>query len=161
MLHKIRNYYSRLVEESLVPNESYLTGVFFMCKEEELEMAPIQFDFYHVNEKVMTSFRFEGEDMIVQPKSEVFVENGMIVSKLDVSSDLVDFDQVYLKAKESLRMYNESVDKLIVVLQNVEGSVLWNITLLTPNFNMFNVRINAVTLEILKQEYSSLLNFKK
>jgi len=109
----------------------------------------------------MTSFRFEGEDMIVQPKSEVFVENGMIVSKLDVSSDLVDFDQVYLKAKESLRMYNESVDKLIVVLQNVEGSVLWNITLLTPNFNMFNVRINAVTLEILKQEYSSLLNFKK
>jgi hypothetical protein len=161
MLQKIRSYFLRLNEESLVPEDGFLCSVFLMCKEDELEVSPVQFDFYHSSEGVMTSYRFEGDELVVQPKSQIFNDNKKEIIELNLNKDLIDFDQVYLKAKEFLKIYNDSVDKLIIILQCIDNCVIWNITFLTPTFNMFNVKINAETLEVIKKEYSSLLSFKK
>ena len=50
--------------------------------------------------------------------------------------------------------------KEIIIIQSLNSKLLWNVSLVTSDFNLINIKIDAKTGEIIEETSSSLLQFK-
>jgi uncharacterized membrane protein YkoI len=81
----------------------------------------------------------------------------------ELDLDVVKIDLIHaLQSVEKIR--DEKYDgmeanKVIVILQRTE-STIWNVTWLTSNFKVFNVKIDAVSGEVLREKCDSIMGFK-
>ena len=52
-------------------------------------------------------------------------------------------------------------DRFIIILQSIKKKAVWNITLLTHEFKVYNLKVDASNGETLEETEESIMNFKK
>lgn len=139
--------------------DSYLVHVFAMLGDGDDKW---QIGYYDKKRDKITSFVI-GEKTEIIPESDIFKKEKTKISKLNIGKVKVDFS----KANELTNSFqrekypNETPIKKIFVLQNVENNQLWNITFVSKQFNTLNMKLDAETGKIRKQELVSLFKLGK
>ena len=77
----------------------------------------------------------------------------------EIKVDLIHALQKVEKVRDE-KYEGMSADKVIVILQRTKNTI-WNITWLTKNFKVFNVKVDAVSGEVLRENCESIMGFKK
>jgi len=77
----------------------------------------------------------------------------------EVKIDLIHALQSVEKIRDE-KYEGMEANKVIVILQKTEN-VIWNVTWLTNDFKVFNVKIDAVSGEVLREKCDSIMGFKK
>ncbi|MAG77830.1 hypothetical protein CL616_00530 [archaeon] len=77
----------------------------------------------------------------------------------EVKIDLIHALQKVEKIRDE-KYEGMEANKVIVILQRTEN-VIWNVTWLTSNFKVFNVKVDAVSGEVLRENCESIMGFKK
>ncbi len=117
---------------------------------------------------------FEGEWLVgyYSPSAKrittFFVDELECLKKGDDASDTqpkqLDMDKVKVELADALtaakaaldKKTGEGIQKIIAILQNLDEGQVWNISLMTASFNMFNIKIDAETSKELSQDYGTL-----
>jgi uncharacterized membrane protein YkoI len=142
--------------------DSYLCSCFILLGEELVnkELSNWQFDFFVRKTGKIASFvvgkdktKFCGEDDAFKRKETKVLELNLKNLKISLEKAL----ESACKLKEAK---SEKFEKKIVVLQNIDGSVIWNLSLLTDTFSILNIKVSANSGKVLSTERTSLLNFK-
>ncbi len=139
-------------------NNSYLCACFLIFGPEE--QGTWQLDYYNKEKHEITSFILS-EKIEVKTSEEIFQKEKKDVEELDLKKLKISFEKV-LEITEKLRKEkykHETPTKTIVILQNAKP--LWNITYLTASFKILNVKINAITGEIIEERLESVMGFKR
>lgn len=116
----------------------------------------LEFGFFSPKKDRIVVFKtnpfFKGEE------EEVFKE-GKAISRLDIDVlkvNYLDAESVVKKICEK-DYSSEEIKKRIVLLQVIEVPV-WNITLICKSMNIINIRVDALSGEVIRNNKSSLLN---
>jgi|TARA_Y100000310_G_C20682951_1_gene817130 hypothetical protein len=150
----LQQEYSKIIESEEYkefkknnPN-SHLSSVF-------LDNAGWQFNFFY-DDKLIT---FYLEDSIIKTEeSEIYEKKEIKELKLDeVKVSKEEVEEILNKSMEEHG--NEKVNKKIIILQQKEVP-FWNITYITTTLNVLNVKINAITKEIIEQKFENIMKFK-
>ena len=140
--------------------DAYLTSTFLMAENLEEDW---QLDYYSIKSKKITSFVIK-DKIKSMPETKPFQEKESIIEKLDIDKIKIDFKKV-LEIADKLKKEkykNETLTKKIIVLQNLkEFGQIWNLTFLTSSFKTLNIKINASSGKILKENLASLITFTK
>jgi hypothetical protein len=137
-------------------DEHYLVHAFTMI--DQGTQAPWQIGYYLPKDDKLVVFEAT-ETVVRKPEEEAFKEGGSI-PLLNAHVVTVKLEQALEQAQETLigKYPHEKVNKHVCILQTIDDTPVWNLTLITLSFNMFNVRINAKTAEIISSNLSSILN---
>jgi Zn-dependent metalloprotease len=139
--------------------KAYLTHAFIMEDPNVKQEWQIGY-FLPKEDKVMT---FTVGDSIMQnPPSEVFKEKGTILKlKLDeVKVEMEDALKTAAKLQKEKYPGNDALKK-IVILQNLDVGQVWNITYVTQTFKTLNIKIDAQTGKVIKDEIIELFRVDK
>ncbi|MBT3985566.1 hypothetical protein HOD38_06070 [archaeon] len=120
----------------------------------DLKEIKWQIDFFE--EGVIHSFLPDGnikEDSLLSKEELKGLDLDEI--KVDLTHALQKVEKIRDEKYEGM-----SADKVIVILQKTD-QVIWNITWLTKNFKVFNVKVDAVSGEVLRENCESIMGFKK
>jgi len=110
-------------------------------------------DFYSAKEHKMYTYFRENGVLRVQ-KDEIFQkEQGAIVE--------LKLEKVKVPYMQALDKVSVDADKFITILQVIGGKVVWNITILTAEFKVYNLKVDAETGETISEEEENIMNFKK
>ena len=95
------------------------------------------------------------------PPEDVFKEQGAL-AQLDLSAVRIGFAQaIELAEKYRVQTYpHHPIMKMICVLQQQELP-FWNMTLVTGTLQMINIRIDAVTGQLLSRSLHSIMDLAK
>ena len=131
----------------------YLVNYFFMGNTETI-------DFYSKKTKKITSFVIS--DTIEMKEDAVFQKEGEDLEELEIEKVKIEREEALKKATErrEKKLPEEQITKTIAILQQQKHPI-WNITYVTSNFNMFNVKIDARNGEIIEEKMHSLMNMIK
>jgi uncharacterized membrane protein YkoI len=141
MLEKIKE----LLNEIGPVEGKYLVSCFY-------QRGSWKVDFYSKEKhKIYTYEKINGEMKVKE--DEVFQKEKKVLEPLDLSRVKHGFEKALEK--------HDGKEKAIVILQNLNGKVFWNITILTPEFKVINVKVDVETGEIAQNTVDNLLNFKK
>ena len=102
--------------------------------------------------KIYTYTKVDGK--IVINKDDIFQKENKKLEKLDI-------EKIKIGKLEALDKLSMSGEKMILILQVLDGKIIWNITVITPEFDIHNTYINAETGEILKESKDNIFAFKK
>jgi len=132
---------------------SYLTSIFFIDE--------FQFDFYNPETDNITSFKKENNEIKVI-EEKIFRKEKSELKELKLNEIKISFDQAINLIEKLIgeKYKGEEKQKVIVILQVLKAPT-WNITYLTKRFNILNVKINAISGEILEEKIQSAVSFKK
>ena len=141
-------------------NESAFLSSFFKIVE-EAEKKWWQLDFYNPKSDLITSFIAEKEIKLVGKNSKVFKREQDQVHPLELDNISIDEQKAINIAAEVLKdkYKGGTASKKIVILQNVGGTI-WNISLLTANLRLCNVRIDAASGDVVEDSFKNILEFK-
>ncbi|MDP2749275.1 MAG: hypothetical protein Q8O89_00400 [Nanoarchaeota archaeon] len=119
-----------------------------------------QFGFFDTNNRLMTSFMMSKEIM-VSPETEVFEKPGNEIQELDMGSVKIDFPEAISCALDFQKNSypTDAPIKRIILLQNIDGKAIWNISFLSQKFNVLNIRIDAATNKVVEHKLDSMLDF--
>ncbi len=110
-------------------------------------------DFYSPTEHMIYTY-FENNGKLEVQKDEIFQKEKKDLEELDLS-------KVKIHYKEALEKVTKSADRYIIILQSIKKKAVWNITLLTTEFKVYNLKVNASNGEKLEETEESIMNFKK
>jgi len=138
--------------------EDYLVHLFNMY-DNQIE-GIWQIGYANKNSKV-TTFVI-GEEIEIMPDEKVFQEKKSKIKKLDINKIKIDLDKVLEKAEEFQKeKYDGNTPlKTLVVIQNIAGNILYNITYITRAFNTLNMKIDATNNKLISHEITPMLQFK-
>ena len=136
-----------LLQEVGEVKDAYLVSCFLMNKEWRV-------DFYSANDhKMLTYFKQNGK--LQKQIDEIFQKERKPLQELDLNKVKIH----YLQALEKVRV--DSSEKSIIILQVIDGVTVWNITILTPEFKIYNLKVNAENGETISEEEENIMNYKK
>lgn len=118
-----------------------------------------QIGFYSPKQDNIASFTTD--PVTFQGTEEAFKKEGSI-DKLDMSaliSSTSAFEEIQKLLGEEYK--SEVVNNFIVILQTIEGVPTYNVTAVSLQFNMINIRLDASTGEVLKHAKNSIMELKK
>ena len=107
---------------------AYLVSCFFMNKEWRI-------DYYSVKDHKMITY-FQQNGKLQNQKDEIFQKKQKKLEQLKLNKVKIH----YLEALEKVTVNS---DKSIIILQVIDGVVVWNITIITPEFKIYNLKVNA------------------
>jgi len=83
------------------------------------------------------------------------------LKELDLEEIKVDLIHALQKVEKIRDEKYEGMEanKVIVILQKTDKT-MWNVTWLTSNFKVFNVKIDAVSGEVIRENVESIMSFK-
>ena len=101
-----------------------------------------------------------GEEISQAPAEEVFKEHPTVL-KLDLGQVQISLEEALNIADDFHRKKHpaELINQKIVILQNLNGLV-YNITHVTRTFNIFNIKIDAVTGNVVSEHTQSILGLQ-
>lgn len=135
-----------LVQEIGTVNGAYLVSCFLNNKEWRI-------DYYSPKEhKILTYFKQNGK--LEQMKDEIFQKEEKPLQELHL-------EKVKIHYLEALDKVTVSPDKVIIILQVIHGLTVWNITVLTSEFKIYNLKVNAENGETISEEEDNIMNYKK
>lgn len=135
-----------LLKEIGKVTNAYLVSCFYMNKEWRI-------DFYSPKEhKMLTYFKQNGK--LQSQKDEIFQKKQKKLEELKLDRVKIH----YLEALEKVAVHSE---KYIIILQVIDKVVVWNITVITPEFKVYNLKINAENGEKISEDEENIMNYKK
>lgn len=135
--------------------KSYLSGMF-------LNEGKWEFDFYCPEKHKITTFSLDQNDVVVKPAEKIFQKEEKVIHKIDLDKIKINLDMALDIVDELFEKkgVSEQINKKIIILQNIDGNEVWNITYLTSCFNIMNVKIDAVSGKIVHENFESILNLR-
>jgi len=140
--------------------ECYLVHIFKML--DDLNEKVWQVGYYNKKNDKITTFFMDDNDIKIIPEEEVYKKEKKAIKKLDIKKVEVSMQDSLKKANELLKKKykGESSLKTILILQNINEGLVWNITFVTNSFKTLNVKVDANNGKIVKHEITSLMEFK-
>ena len=159
MLNKCKEDYEKIINSKKFNKKLFLVNLFLMCPPKDIKNLKFQLDFYNPEKDTLTSYIVNGN--IRETENEkIFKEDKQELEELTLEEIKFDFDNTIKICNEILKKYHETPDKIIILLQKIKTPV-WNISYITGTFNLINIKIDAISGEIMEENKSSLLSFKK
>ncbi len=110
--------------------------------------------------KLMTTFTL-GEQLVVDEDQEIY-ETGSPLQELDLSAVKVSFKKAISFVEKRASQHSPFLlGQAIVILQMIDSKAVWNITLVSEQYTFLNVRSNASSGEIVKEEFAPLFSMAK
>ena len=148
-------------EFNKVNPDHYLVHAFATIKGIDT-LGPLEFGYYGKDHDKITVFKTE--PLAAMPPEEIFKEDG-IVEQLDLLDIQIGFSDA---ARIVKKLYNMSyshhpVMQSFCVLQHNTSydAPLWNITVVFGTLHMLNVKINAISGEILLHDLQNIMSISK
>lgn len=140
--------------------ECYLVHVFKMLDEANENIW--QVGYYDKKKDRITSFYIEHDDIKVIPEEEVYKKEKKAIKRLDMNEVRVNMREALDISNKLLKEeYEEEQSmKTILILQNIDEGLVWNITFVTHSFKTLNVKVDANKKKIIKHELTPLMEFK-
>ncbi|MBR9693345.1 hypothetical protein GOV07_05490 [Candidatus Woesearchaeota archaeon] len=137
--------------------EAYLAHIFSM--HEQPGAFSLQIGYFSPKSDKMTVF--ETEPLKRLPDDETFKKEGT-VAQLDLEKVKVSMAEAEEKALlfQREKYSAELVTKIIIVLQHLDAQV-YNFTLVTKNFNILNIRLDATSGEVASHEMRSIMSLRQ
>jgi len=127
-------------------------------KEKGAKKQDIKWELGYYSLKTDKIVVFETEPKInMRPEEDAFKKEG-IIKKLDIAKVKISISKA-LKVCDELvdkKYPNRSITKKIIILQNLDKQI-YNITLVTLSFDILNIRIDAITGEVLSDNIQSIM----
>ena len=136
----------------------YLTHFFSMIAKGE--QSPWQVGFYSKKSDKIVVFELDKE--VIKHEEEDVFKKQKTVKELKLK-DIMPFEEAIEKA-EAYRKANHSAEieqQKICILQNIGLGTVWNITIISMQFNMLNLKMRASDGHILKHSFDSILRLGK
>jgi len=130
----------------------HLAHFFKDCSKEEIEVG-------YTNNDILAIFTLSSRGIRFSEEDEILKEDNLKINMLDIAKVKLDFEQaIEIARKINKEKYNniQSI-KEIVILQNIEAGQVYNITFITNSFETINIKIDAETGKVLKEEKVSFL----
>jgi hypothetical protein len=155
--------YAPFKEFIKINKDSYLVHAFTMIEDasSKLPIDSWQIGYYDDKKDRITIFDV-GKKITQSPDSEVFKKDKTI-KRLDIKKISFELEKALELTNKTIseKYPTEIVSKKIILLQNIKEGTLWNITYVTMRFNVFNLKIDASSGEIVHTSFESLLLWKK
>jgi molybdopterin converting factor small subunit len=118
-----------------------------------------QIDYYVPSEKKIAAFTIDG-GVSMQMLNMMNVK--LVPEKLDIKTN-IDLDALYgiLEDEMKNRSITEDVQKIIAILQTVDGKKVWNLNCILSGMGILKAHIDDDSQTILKMEKSSILDYVK
>lgn len=158
MLTKLKEQLKKLTGSKEFKESGYLCSAFVMCTPNDINKQNWQFDFYDPKKDKITSYHVEPEIKKINLEQDVFKEEKAKVNELKIEKNFIVFKRIYELAIQTLKQENETPNKIIILLQQLEQPT-WNLTFVTDSFKLVNIKIDAVSGKILENKKIDLLNW--
>lgn len=155
MLNRLQFYYDIITKSELFQKDLYLTSCFAIDNDWQL-------DFYSKKTKKVTSFVVQKKEAkILNENSKIFQKENVHLKELKLKKIAIDFDEAMEKTEKIKQELcpSDKINKTIKILQTLKTPI-WNITFITNNFNVLNVKINAQTGDILTKSCTPAFSFR-
>ena len=123
-----------------------------------------QLGFYNKQDDSLTTFTIEGETVFIREDEEVFKKEESSVIPINMEDFKINTEEVIKQANEfkEKKYPNQKTLKIMAILQNLSDlGLVWNITFITENLNILNMKINAIDGKILSDKLDPIINFKQ
>ncbi len=123
-----------------------------------------QLGFYNKQDDSLTTFTIEGESVFIREDEEVFKKEESSVIPINMEDFKINTEEVIKQANEfkEKKYPNQKTLKIMAILQNLSDlGLVWNITFITENLNILNMKINAIDGKILSDKLDPIINFKQ
>ncbi len=141
MLDELKSF---LQEISPEPG-SYLVSCF-------LQAGAGKIDFYSKEKHRIYTYSREGGKIVMQ-EDEILQKEKKVLEELKL-------DEVKVGYEEASAKIVEARDKLIAILQVINGKIIWNFTVLTPTLELYNLKVDAVTGDTISESKENVMNFR-
>lgn len=141
-------------------SDSYLADAFIILDANEQQKW--QLGYYSEKDDRITVFKLESPIEVSKPE-EIMKKGHDKIIKVVIGDVKVEMGEALKKSAEFLRKNfpKDTALKTIVILQNIEKSIIWNITHITSAYNAINVRVNAANGKILSHKSIPIFEFQK
>jgi len=133
----------------------YLSSCFTVVKKNTI--AQWQFHYYNKQDDTITTFDVK-KTTTQEAASKIFKKPGELVEELELDKVKISFEDALHKA-ESLSHPGEEFTEKIIILQQIQQP-LWNISMISSTFNLMNIKISAISGEVLHESFDSLLSLR-
>ncbi len=131
--------------------DSYLCAFF--------QMEHPQLDYYNKKTKEMTTFTINTE-IETKTTNKIFQKERRDVEELKMDEIKVNLDKAINEIdKISKKQGIKQLMKRIIILQKIKIPI-WNISYITSDFKILNVKINAIDGKIIDEKIDSVIKFK-
>lgn len=140
--------------------DNYLTHLFKMI--DNLNIDTWQIGYYNADSNKMTTFVLKGDELKIIPNEEIFQKVKVKVKELIMDNVKIDLEKSLDTAEEHQKKKyagNES-SKTMLVLQNIAGHIVYNVTFITQAFNTLNIKIDAIDGKVISSELNHMLKFQ-
>ena len=132
--------------------DSYIAhGVFF-----EGPNAPWQIGFYNPERDTLSVFEV-GSEIVERPEEEAFKED-KVIQGLDLTCVKISFHQALEIMEDRLAFHKETATRRIFIIQHIHDGQVWNNTYVTQSMKTLNVKINALTGEVLGEHLVNVMD---
>lgn len=131
----------------------YLVHVFYMTGH------PVQVGYY--SEKADNIVTFDVDEKVnANPASDVFKESST-VSALDMEKVMLTLDEARVKMKDLIENEYPTTkhQKEMIILQDMNGDMVYNATYFTVDFKTLNIKINATDGKVISHSLDNLISF--
>lgn len=121
-----------------------------------------QFDFYNPKDTMITTFEVS-DSVKMMPVDKAFKSDKTKISKLHIDKVKFGFEKaVDAVNKFVAKQYpgDKFFTKTIVILQNLDNKIVWNITFLTSTLKLLNVKLDASSGDVISHCVESFLSMK-
>jgi hypothetical protein len=143
--------------------DNYLAHGFMTLDENFNESQPWNIGFYSKKTDKITSYSITDNVIEKLGEQEVFKDPDDIVQELEIEKVKKTMNSVISSAKKLIekKYSKETPARAIVLVQNIKDiGTVWNITIITKQFNTINVKMNSYTGKIVEDKIVSLLQYK-
>ncbi|HLC57525.1 MAG TPA: hypothetical protein VJH95_03060, partial [Candidatus Nanoarchaeia archaeon] len=135
----------------------YLSSCFTILEDKN---TPPAWQFHYYSKKADAIVTFEVKTKItIEPASKVFKKKDAIVEPLEIAKVKIEAGQA-LKKVTSLKSYKAcSFTQKLLLLQQINQPI-WNLSLITSTYQILNIKLSAVSGEVLSESFESLLSLR-
>src|SRR3989344_5578681 len=130
--------------------ESYLAHIFMAKNNEEVGYYNPKTDM--VTTFSLSTFEKTNEDGVFKEEESKVLPLELNEVKISPEKAIEIFDKLI-----SEKYSAEKISQEIQLLQNINGDIVYNTTLVTGSLKIINIRLNAQTGEIIREESSSIM----
>ncbi|MBU4501633.1 MAG: hypothetical protein KKA79_03515 [Nanoarchaeota archaeon] len=139
--------------------DSYLASCVIIINDKE--PGDWQVDYYQPKKHKMTTFILK-EKIELSGEDDIFQKHKSEVKELNVEKVKINLNKM-LNTIEDLRKEKypgEYPNKIIAVLQNQDGKIMWNITHLTSTLKIWNIKLDAEKGKVVEEKLENVFSMK-
>ena len=120
-----------------------------------------QVDYYQPKKHKITTFILEDE-LWLKREDDIFQKEKTGLKELKLNKVKISMDEM-LELMEKLRKKKYPGDcpnKIISILQNLDGKTIWNVTSLTSTLKIWNIKLDAENGRVIEEKIENVFSLK-